>query len=147
MWAAEARQTATPTPNPSPQGGGERTECAALFASSSNKDALVAGLLDRVFHLLDRSIEPGERRALRRAAFAGNGARGARGAHELPARAAERVLDRRLLLVVGRRAHALLEVVHGHVEILGGNRDRFVQALDHVVAVLVCAQWCAGRQH
>src|SRR5213593_4140771 len=27
----EGAAIATPTPNPSPQGGGERTECAALF--------------------------------------------------------------------------------------------------------------------
>ena len=36
MWQRECVNLATPTPNPSPQGGGERTEYAALFCIKSN---------------------------------------------------------------------------------------------------------------
>src|SRR5262249_48322618 len=87
---------------------------------STSRD-LPAGGVDRGLDLLDRLVERGERRAALVAgqAFGSDRAKGARGSEILAAHAAERVLDRGLLLVVGDLGRRLLHLVDGAVDVPG----------------------------
>src|SRR5216683_7403439 len=91
----------------------------------------LAGGVDGALDLLDRLVERGERRAalVSGQAFGGDRAEGARGSEILAAHAAERVLDRGLLLVVGDLGRRLLDLVHGRVDVPGRDQERVLEAL------------------